>query len=289
MIHTVGYVSMSVPDSVQGASIPVHLLYPSQEAEAALRLGPYSLSLAMNAPLASQPHGLVIISHGGGGSGLTYRDLAVHLVRAGFVVALPEHPGNSRADNSLEGTRANLLNRPRHIRLVIDAILTHPLFGHRLNEAKISLIGHSMGGYTALALVGGRAAAGVSSTGEVDVVEVEPDARINTLVLLAPACGWFNYAGSLADVRVPILLMTAEKDALAMHLHTDMVKTGVPHPERVDVRVVANAGHHSFQSQFPPEMTRPNFAPSQDPAGFDRGAFLPLMNAQILGFLQGLE
>ncbi|MFL5350272.1 MAG: hypothetical protein ACJ8AT_36315 [Hyalangium sp.] len=37
------------------------------------------------------------MSHGTGGSPWTYRGMAAHLARAGFVVALPEHPGNNRS------------------------------------------------------------------------------------------------------------------------------------------------------------------------------------------------
>jgi predicted dienelactone hydrolase len=115
-----------------------------------------------------------------------------------------------------------------------------------------------------------------------------PDDRIGALVLLAPACGWFNYDGALADVDVPILVITAEKDELAPFLHADLVKRTVRDPGKVQTREVANAGHHSFQSPFPPSMTRPNFPPSQDPHGFDRVAFQPILNAEILSFLQSV-
>ncbi|WP_309896459.1 chloride channel protein [Archangium sp.] len=52
------------------------------------------------------------------------------------------------------------------------------------------------------------------------------------------------------------------------------------------VGVVPNAGHFSFQSPFPPAMTRPEFPPSQAPAGFDRVAFQPVLHAEILTFLR---
>ncbi|MCD6026160.1 MAG: hypothetical protein K0R08_679, partial [Solimicrobium sp.] len=187
----------------------------------------------------------------------------VHLARAGFVVALPEHPGNNRTDNSLEGTIANLENRPRHIRLVIDAAFANLVIGQMLLRNRVALIGHSMGGYTALAVAGGKSMAGPLETEnkKIQPVSVCPDPRIEALVLLAPACGWFNYGNALADVDVPILLMTAEKDALALHLHADLVKRSVRDPNKVDFREISNAGHHSFQSPFPPNMTCSDFPP----------------------------
>jgi hypothetical protein len=33
-------------------------------------------------------------------------------------------------------------------------------------------------------------------------------------------------------------------------------------------------------------MVRPDFAPSQDPSGFDRAAFLRAMNAEVVAFLR---
>jgi hypothetical protein len=35
-------------------------------------------------------------------------------------------------------------------------------------------------------------------------------------------------------------------------------------------------------------MTRPNFPPSQDPDGFDRAAFQPILYAEILSFLRSV-
>lgn len=290
MTNSVGCFSTVVNDPVQGVPIPMWFLYPTRVAGRAEQFGPYELNVAMNAPVEGENLPLVVFSHGGGGSSLTYRDLATYLVRAGFAVVLLEHPGNNRADNSLEGTVANLENRPRHIRVAIDTIFANDIIGHLLSRNKIALIGHSMGGYTSLAITGGCPVAGPheTGTGHIQKITVLTDQRIGSLVLLAPACGWFNYNGSLVNVDVPILLMTAEKDELAPHLKADIVKSGVHDPGKVDFCVIPNAGHHSFQSPFPSSMTRPEFPPSQDPEGFDRVAFQPILHAEILSFLQGI-
>jgi dienelactone hydrolase len=85
--------------------------------------------VALDAPPADGVWPLVVISHGNSGTPWAYRQLAKHLVLAGFVVALPAHTGNTRLDNSLAGTAANLANRPRHLTLAIDAVLAEPLGG----------------------------------------------------------------------------------------------------------------------------------------------------------------
>lgn len=290
MTFNVGCRIADVADPVQCVPIPMRLFYPTNASERTERFGPYEIKVAVNAPADGGPFPLLVISHGGGGSSLTYRDLAGYLVRAGFVVALPEHPGNSRIDNSLEGTAANLENRPRHIRLAIDAAFADVVVGAVLSRDKVALIGHSMGGYTSLAVAGGRPTASPHETasGQIQYVAVSPDRRVRALVLLAPACAWFWSDGALADVDVPIFLRTAEKDELAHHLHVDFIQRDVRDPGRIDHRAVRNAGHHAFQSPFPPGMTRPDFPPSQDPDGFDRAAFQPVLYAEILSFLRSV-
>jgi predicted dienelactone hydrolase len=212
----------------------------------------------------------------------------VHLARAGFVVALPEHPGNNRSDNSLANTAANLENRPRHVRLVLDAIFEDAELGKRLSPGGVGVIGHSMGGYTALAVAGGRPSSfpNESPDGQARAIPVVHDPRVRALVLLAPASPWFMAEGALAGVEIPILMRTAERDEHTPAMHAEIILRGVPDPQRIDHRVVPNAGHFSFQSPFPPAMTRPEFPPSQDPAGFDRAAFQPVLHAEILAFLR---
>jgi predicted dienelactone hydrolase len=285
---TVGCRALDVEDVVQGARVPGRVLYPSRAPERLEQFGPYPLSVATEAPVEGERLPLVVISHGTGGSPWTYRGMAVHLARAGFVVALPEHPGNNRSDNSLANTAANLENRPRHVRLVLDAVFGDAELGKRLSPGGVGVIGHSMGGYTALAMAGGRPSSfpNESPDGQARAIPVVHDPRVRALVLLAPASPWFMAEGALAGVEIPILMRTAERDEHTPAMHAEIILGGVPHPGRIDHRVVPNAGHFSFQSPFPPAMTRPEFPPSQDPAGFDRAAFQPVLHAEILAFLR---
>jgi predicted dienelactone hydrolase len=117
-------------------------------------------------------------------------------------------------------------------------------------------------------------------------VTVTHDARVRALVLLAPAVPWFAADGALADVDLPILLRTAEHDEITPAMHTDYVARGVKDPSRVEARVVNGAGHFSFMSPFPASMVRPEFLPSQDPPGFDRPAYVPVLQAEVLEFFE---
>ncbi len=285
---TAGLSSFEVPDPQAGDPIPTLIVYPAHAPEQPESLGPYTLSAARNAEIAPGPFPLILISHGTGGSPLVYRDLARHLARYGFLIALPEHPRNNRNNNSLANTAAILANRPRHIRRVMDWLFAHPLFGPHLVPDAAAIIGHSLGGYTALAAAGGIPTAYPHETpdGQSAVVDVTPDARVKSLVLLAPATAWFTAADALSAVRVPILMLTAEKDDHTPQWHAAIVRQGVPDPALLEHKTIANAGHFSFLSPFPAPMIYAAFPPSQDPEGFDRPAFHVELNAEVLAFLR---
>jgi len=103
---------------------------------------------------------VAIISHGSGGTNLGHRSIAFELVKQGFVVAMPLHPGNNFRNNVAQGTALNWINRPKHIKSTIDALLSNPDISPSINVDSISVIGHSAGGYTALAVAGGKADTG---------------------------------------------------------------------------------------------------------------------------------
>jgi predicted dienelactone hydrolase len=277
-------------DPVTGERLPITLLYPTKAEGAPVRFGPYAITFARDAEPEAEGERLpvVAISHGTGGSPWVYRDLASYLARAGFVVVLLEHPGNNRNDDRLANTLANLENRPRHLRMAIDAAFADGLLGARLAPKGVAVIGHSLGGYTALALAGGHPTsyAHESPDGQPRAIAVERDPRMKALVLLAPATAWFMLDGALSDVDVPILMRAGEKDEHTPAFHAEVVLRGVRDPARVDHAVVPNAGHFAFLTPFPPEMVKPGFLPAQDPAGFDRGAYLPRLYDEVSAFLR---
>lgn len=283
-----GLRTVEVPDPTPADPIPLCILYPSSGAERMETLGPYTLSAARDATVARGAFPLVAVSHGTGGSPLVYRTLAAHLARHGFVVLLPEHPRNNRNNNELAGTAAILANRPRHLRHVVDWAFGDAALGAALQSGGVSIIGHSLGGYTALAAAGGTPTAFPNETPDhlSRSVEVVPDPRVNALVLLAPAAPWFMAPGALRAVRVPVLMLTAEKDPHTPPLHGQIIRDGLPPETPLEHRVVPNAGHFSFLSPFPPAMTSPSFPPSQDPEGFHREQFHTQLNAEVLAFLE---
>ena len=275
----VGSFQMIVKDSVKGVEYPVLIHYPTYKISKPTAFGSYTMDVSVNASIIEGKFPLLIISHGNGGSHLLYRTISTYLAKKGFVVAMLEHYGNNRNDNILENTIENLQLRPRHIRLTIDAVLTEFMFCNSIIISKIAVIGHSMGGYAALALAGG-----IPRTLEGDVVETETDSRVKAIVLMAPGAGWFKNA--LHKVVIPILMFTAENDFVTPSWNADIVLQSVPDAKQVSHKIIANAGHFSFLSPFPEKMKSPTFLPSTDPAGFDRGQFHTQLPVDICKFLQ---
>jgi predicted dienelactone hydrolase len=283
-----GYRRSAALDPATGTEFPVLAFYPADGAERATPLGPYTGDLAADAPAAPGAYPLLAFSHGTGGSPLVYRTLAAALARAGFVVVLPEHPGNNRDDNRLANTAQLLADRPRQLRAVVDWALADAALGPHLDRGRVAAGGHSLGGYTALAVAGGRPGSGAheSPDGVSRPVPVAPDPRVRALVLLAPATPWFRWPGALADVRAPILMLTSAQDAHTPAWHAGIVLDGVPDRSAVEHRVVPGAGHFAFLSPFPAAMTSPEFPPSQDPPGFDRDAFQAALPGEVAAFLR---
>jgi predicted dienelactone hydrolase len=107
---------------------------------------------------SDEPYSLVVFSHGFALSPIVYITLVEHYASQGYVVLAPEH--NERFDGSLTSFWEELIDRPVDISSTID-------FAERLTAAEgplaglvdldnVAVVGHSYGGYTALAAAGAR-------------------------------------------------------------------------------------------------------------------------------------
>ena len=151
----VGFRDISI--EVDGERLITALWYPTDAPPGETTVGPFTMAASREAPIGAGRYGLIVISHGTGGGRLNHRDTAIRLAEGGYVVAAPEHAGDSFRDKRYSGTSENWRRRPRQLSAVLDRLLGDSDFGPHIDTRRIGAIGHSAGGYSVLALIGGRA------------------------------------------------------------------------------------------------------------------------------------
>jgi len=277
----VGSASQIITDKKNDLSYPILIHYPTQEKSIPTKFGPYTMDVSVDATIKNGKFPLAIISHGNGGSHLIYHTISTYLAQEGFIVVSLEHYGNNRNNNELTKSDLNLEYRPQHISLTIDYLLSDKTFSSKIDKDKITVIGHSFGGYSALAIAGGKP--WTNSGKNLNIVK---DSRVKAIVLMAPAAGYFASDNALNEVNIPIFLLTAEHDKFIQKKWCeDVIFNGISDTSLITLKKIQNAGHFSFISPFPSNMRNQNFLPSVDPKGFDRDEFHKLLPMEIYNYL----
>jgi pimeloyl-ACP methyl ester carboxylesterase len=207
-------------------------------------------------------------------------------------------------DNDISGVGV-LIGRPKQVSRVIDTLLGDAELGSHIQQERIGVVGHSNGGYTALAVVGAKpspaasvahcrqhpddskfCSSGGAATREAtrkvgDIPDVR-DPRVRAIVLMAPNTAPFT-DDALARVAVPVRVYGAERDDLTLvRYHAERLAKALP--SQTEYVLVQRAGHFSFVASFPGILTLVAGEAAQDPEGFDRHAMHEAMNSEIVGF-----
>ena len=191
---------------------------------------------------------LVVISHGFGASRENLGYLARHLASYGVSVAAIEHPGSNMSAINQGANAADLkklinpqefINRPKDISFLLNELAKlnkQPgrLQG-KLNTQQVNVIGHSLGGYTALAVAGGEiniqqlrrfcqkslnmaSAPGdwlqcAAATLPEKKLQLQ-DPRIKSAIALNPMIGKLFGERGLSKINKPVLILTGTDDSL---------------------------------------------------------------------------
>ena len=151
---TTGMQTLMIPDTQGTRHLEGFLWYPAETALTEPAHGNAVWEPILVAPDATArpgPFPLVVLSHGMFGNARNQAWLADRLVAQGYAVAAIDHPGTSTFNRDPDHQR-QLWNRPRDISRVIDHLADDP----RIDASRIYMAGHSLGGFTAVALAGGR-------------------------------------------------------------------------------------------------------------------------------------
>jgi predicted dienelactone hydrolase len=197
-------------------------------------------------PIALTPRSIIIISHGLGSDRTSFAYLAEHLASYGFVVAVPEHPGSNskQLEALLSGTAHTVTNprefidRPLDIKYLLDELTrlskSNPTFRRRLNLEQVGVVGQSFGGYTALALAGGKINFEQLQTNcptLEDTLNVSlllqclamnlpigsynlSDARIKAVIAINPVNSSIFGQASLSQIKIPVMIVSGSADTV---------------------------------------------------------------------------
>ena len=190
---------------------------------------------------STSPIPVIVISHGVAEDRQTFAYLAEHLASYGFAVAVVEHIGGNtdRFKQYFSGlapapAATELLQRPRDVSFVLDELqrlaVNDPIL-RQLDLQQVGAIGHSLGGYTALALAGAtidfervkqdcnpNRSLNLSVLLQCRAQELPPsrytlqDPRIKAIFAINPLNSTIFGQRGMSQIRVPVFLMGGSDD-----------------------------------------------------------------------------
>jgi predicted dienelactone hydrolase len=208
---------------------------------------------ARDVPLVPTPQYLpcLLLSHGTGGSALQLGWLGTALAAQGYIVASVNHHGNTSMEPYTVQGFCLWWERAQDLHAVLDHLLEDACFGVRIDPTRVGAAGFSLGGYTVVAVAGGRtdlqAFAAFCSGPERDancedqaefpgmlaqfdrLKRIDPhvqaslrahsasfhDPRIRAIFAIAPLLGGAFTPAGLAGVSVPVAIVVGQADTVA--------------------------------------------------------------------------
>lgn len=249
------------------------------------------------APLGAAP--LIVISHGLGSDRTSYAYLARQLASYGFAVAVPEHPGSNAAQLQalINGSASQVtaprefIDRPLDIKYLLNRLdalnRSNSPYRGRIDVQQVGVIGQSLGGYTALALAGGKInfAQLTQDCGRSDTLNLSlllqcraaelpqplpdlKDDRVKAIIAINPIGSSLLGSADFGAIRIPVMLVSGSADTISPALLEQIVPySWLSTPDRYLV-MMEGGTHFSTISvaetatedlvELPPQVVGPN-------------------------------
>lgn len=295
----VGFQEVIVPDT-SDKPLAVGIWYPTDSSPGRSLIGLSAQRVATNGNVSGHDLPLVIISHGNGGLFSSHSDTALALAADGFVVAAVTHTGDNVNDQSYVGTQRWLIDRSRHVHVVLDYMLRDWAASKQVDPAHVGIFGFSAGATTALLSVGATLDFGRLT----EVCKARPefactlwkqlptsnvaadtwvhDDRFKAAVIAAPGYGFAFDPASLSNISLPVQLWNGSDDKNVPYASNEaIVRQRLARPP--EYHSVPNAGHFAFLAPCPSWLLP---VICKDDSRFDRADFHREFNDSVRIFFR---
>ena len=308
-VTNIGEQTIIYTDNHRERTVKTQVWYPTTDKEVKDTELPFLLPPTVrNATFVNKKHPLIVISHGTGGNRLSLSWLAIELVKNGYIVAAPDHWGNT-LDNKIPEYFVSYWERPLDMSFLLTSFLQDKRFNNYVDSNRIGTIGFSLGGYTSLALAGiqldcellklnasserGRQEFTVPEFGDLrelvnnisckEVPATLRDSRFKTHIALAPALG-LGLSEKKQNILLPVLIIGANDDQIAP-IETNGLKYSKAIPGSKFIKLAGKTGHYIFLNEGNPQLRKEESTYYQDDKTIDRRLIHQQLATEILNYL----
>ncbi len=207
---------------------------------------------------------VIVFSHGSNANAIDYAYLLEAFASYGYVVAAPDHMNDTQDDilidyltttakqtviPCLDGTaspctaqdvKRTMVDRARDIGAVYEALPTW--FGHRVDMARVGIMGHSRGSVTALTVGGGSGAWGIA-----------PDSRFKAILGLSIGAAAITSNVDVQKITVPTLLISGTLEPAGLQKTSESAFKAIAATDKQRF-IIQNATHRHFSSALCAQM-----------------------------------
>jgi predicted dienelactone hydrolase len=299
----IGQRTIRFNDTARQRPLVTEIWYPTDDSREPFVIPHYPfvhISTIRDAKLPEGKHPLIMLSHGTGGGRITLEWLADALVQKGFIVASVDHWGNTY-NNKIAINFVTPWQRPQDISFVLTGLLNDKDFGSVIDAGRIGAAGFSIGGYTVIALAGGKLdldaldkftettegkkeitlpefpnlADQIDDKAVAESFRTSPDLmdkRIKAFFAICPAIGQgFISRQQLKRVTAPMYIVGAQSDSIAPVI-TNAKTYHKLIPKSKLLIIPGKTGHYVFLNEGSAEMKPTGGIYFNDDASVDRKA-----------------